>query len=140
METMTDQGHFESAAYMIRNLQTGDDEQTRIEDEWYMEELPKDLATGCEYLLSEEGGYDYDGAILIYVRWHLRQVVKYWWEWDKKGHKEEFLRICNVVYDRLWGLDELSHRKELTKEEVEEIEEGRDTDMWVDKAEDLLKG
>ncbi len=136
---MTNEGHFESAAYMIRNLYTGDGEQTRIEDEQYMDELPRELAIACKYLADAKDDEDYEGACFIYIRWHLLQVVKYWWEWDKKGHKEEFLRICNVVYDRLWGLDE-DGRKELTKEEVEEIEGWRDTDMWVAKAEELLKG
>ncbi len=96
---MTNQGHFESAAYMVRNLLTGDEEETRI-GEGYLSELPESLAIGARYLTSKEGGYDYDGAIMVYVRWHLHQVVSAWYMW-KAEHTNMFHTACLSVLESM---------------------------------------
>jgi len=138
METMTDQGHLESAVYMIRNLYTGDDEQTRIEDEPLLEELPEDLRTGCKFLLSDEGDWDYDGACLMYIRWHLKQVIHEWFYFD--DHKEDFEKACTTIYDSLWGLTDRGEREELSEEELKDIEEWRvETKEWTRMALEILK-
>lgn len=67
--------HLKAAIYMIRNKEIGGSEQTRIEDLCYHQELPEPLGEACKYLALTE--YDHDGAIDIYVRWHLRQVYNY---------------------------------------------------------------
>lgn len=124
---MTNQGHFESAAYMVRNLITGDDEQTRIEDEWFHEELPKELADACKYLVSNAGAYDYDGAILIYVRWHLLQVVSVWFHW-KEDQDKMWNEACLATLERM------GYEKPYTPEDLEQI-----TD-WTEGAKNILKG
>ncbi len=134
MEKMTDQEHFEAAAYMIRNLYTSDDEQTRIEDENYLDELPKELAIACKYLTDAKGDIDYDGAIVIYARWHLRQVVKHGFNWHKY-HRYDFEKACNTVYDSLWDLNGEIH----TKEELADIEQWRvEIKEWIRLAEEIL--
>lgn len=61
----------ESALYMVRNFMVGDDEQTRIEDEQYYEDLDhpwRDMVKA----LAEAG--EYNIAIRIYVRLLLKNV------------------------------------------------------------------
>ncbi len=138
METMTKQGHLESAIYMARNVSTGDDEQTRIEDEQFLEELPPQLRAACEYLCTT--GHDYDGACVIYVRWHLRQTGLVWYIWE--DYKRQLMKACNTIFESLWDIGEFdeNNARGRTKEELEEIEEDRDQiEDWMSTAYNILK-
>lgn len=131
METMTNHEHLVAAAYMIRNLYTGDDEQTRVEDQQFLDELPSELAAGVTYLCNAGEHEDYDGACLIYIRWHLLYVIRDWYKWDK--HKDAFIQAATEVYDGLYRWEDM------TKEEKEDAEEGRtEIEEWTDMVKVIL--
>lgn len=131
MGKLTDYDHFESAAYMIRNLYTGDDEQTRVEDQQYLDELPSELAAAVTYLCNAGKSEDYDGACLIYIRWHLLQVIRDWYNWDK--HKALFIQAANEVYNGLYEWEDMD------EEEKQDVEKGRaGIKDWADMVKVIL--
>ena len=54
---------------LAQSLNYGDDEQTRIDNIYFLNKLPIILRDACRYLIDSQ--CDYDGAIIVFCRYHL---------------------------------------------------------------------